>query len=67
MTPQEHLDRAELLLTVAEHPEVGRGGPWIANNLMAALCHALIAHAAENGVAHSAESPALPGPVVGGE
>ena len=61
MTPEEHLARAEWLLTVAEHSEPGSGGPWIANNLTAALCHALIAHAAESGVYHPT-MPAMPGP-----
>lgn len=64
MTPQQHLDRAEQLLTVAENYEEGRGGPWIGNNLMAALCHALIAHAAESGVFHY--SPPAPGGEPGG-
>lgn len=54
MTPQQHLDRSEQLLTVAESYTEGKGGPWITNNLLAALCHALIAHAAEAGIPHSA-------------
>lgn len=52
MTPGQHLMRAEHLLNVAENYTEGKGGPWITNNLMAALCHALIAHAAEAGIPH---------------
>lgn len=52
MTPQQHLERAEHLLYIAENYTDGKGGPGIGNNLMAALCHALIAHAAEAGVPH---------------
>lgn len=52
MTPKEHLDRAEQLLTVAESADGRTAGAWVAVNIQAALCHALIAHAAEAGVPH---------------
>ena len=52
MTPEQHLDKAEAYLTVATGYDQGKGGPWITNNLLAALAHALIAHVAEAGVPH---------------
>lgn len=55
MTPEQHLDKAEQYLMVATGYDQGKGGPWITNNLLAALAHALIAHVAEAGVPHSAE------------
>lgn len=55
MTPQQHLNTAENLLTVAAAAQGSQAGPWVANNIMAALCHALIAYAAEAGVPHRAE------------
>lgn len=63
MTPEQHLNTAENLLTVAASAKGAQGGPWITNNIMAALCHALIAYTAEAGVPHRAEQ--FPGGDVG--
>jgi hypothetical protein len=55
MTPREHLARAEKLLSVAEAADDRTAGAWVQVNVQAALCHALIAHAAESGVHHPPE------------
>ena len=54
MTPQEHLDRAEHLLSVAEAATPDMPTRWVPVNLQAALAHAVIALAAELGVPHAA-------------
>ena len=54
MTPEQHLNTAENLLTAATSARVEQATPWIMNSLMAAIGHALIAHAIEMGVPHQA-------------
>lgn len=57
MTPEQHLNHAENLLTVAVSANREQAGPWVMANLVAACCHALIANAAEMGVPHSHTPP----------
>lgn len=54
MTPEQHLNTAENLLTVAGSANREQAGPWVMANLVAACCHALIANAIEMGVPHQA-------------
>lgn len=54
MTPEQHLNTAENLLEVAVAARGNQASTWVTNNIMAALCHALIAYTAEAGVPHRA-------------
>lgn len=54
MTPEQHLNHAENLLTVVASASVEQSSPWIMNSIMVAIGHALIANAIEMGVPHQA-------------